>query len=105
MIDDESIQKDIEFFESFSQLRDKVSVKSSLHDKIISDIAKKLETEYDINQLDGIKVDINKNTWTLIRKSNTEDVIRISTESIDKQMLAKIQKEMIVNVKSCHEQI
>ena len=105
MIDDESIQKDIEFFESFSQLRDKVSVKSSLHDKIISDIAKKLEIKYDINQLDGIKVDINENTWTLIRKSNTEDIIRISTESNDKQMLTKIQKEMILNVKSCHEQI
>ena len=27
MIDDESIQKDIEFFESFSQIRDKISSK------------------------------------------------------------------------------
>ena len=35
MIDDESIQKDIEFFESFSQIRDKISVESTLHDKVI----------------------------------------------------------------------
>jgi len=105
MIDDKSIQKDIEFFESFSQIRNKISVESTLHDKIIAKIAKKIETKYKINQLDGIKVNINDNTWSLIRKSNTEDIIRISTESNDKQLLENIQKEMVDNVKSCYEQI
>ena len=56
MIDDESIQKDIEFFESFSQIRDKVSIESSLHDKIIERLVKKIEGKYKINQLDGIKI-------------------------------------------------
>ena len=51
------------------------------------------------------KLSINENTWSLIRKSNTEDIIRISTESNDKQLLKKIQKEMIANVKSCYEEI
>jgi len=105
MIDEESIQKDIEFFESFSQIRDKVSIESDLHDKVITEIAKKLETKYEINQLDGIKIGIEDNTWSLIRKSNTEDIIRISTESNDKELLMKIQKEMIKMVENCYEKI
>ena len=105
MIDDESIQKDIEFFESFSQIRDKVSIESSLHDKIITEIVKKIEGKYEINQLDGIKISINDNTWSLIRKSNTEDIIRISTESNDGELLVKIQKEMIKMVENCYEEI
>ena len=105
MIDDESIQKDIEFFESFSQIRDKVSIESSLHDKIITEIAKKIEEKYEINQLDGIKIIIDDNTWSLIRKSNTEDIIRISTESNDRELLVKIQKEMIKMVENCYEEI
>jgi len=105
MIDDESIQKNIEFFESFSQIRDKVSIESNLHDEIITEIAKKLETKYEINQLDGIKISIDENTWSLIRKSNTEDIIRISTESNDKELLTKIQEEMIKMVKNCYEKI
>ena len=105
MIDDESIQKDIEFFESFSQIRDKVSVESILHERVIAELTKKLKEKYEINQLDGIKISINENTWSLIRRSNTEDIIRVSTESNDKQMLEDIQKEMTVNVKSCYEEI
>ena len=105
LIDDESIQKDIEFFESFSQIRDKVSIESSLHDKIITEIVKKIEGKYEINQLDGIKISIDDNTWSLIRKSNTEDIIRISTESNDRELLVKIQKEMIKMVENCYEKI
>jgi phosphomannomutase len=105
MIDDEFIQEDVEFFESFSQIRNKVPVESSLHDKVITNMAKELETNYKIDQLDGIKININDNTWSLIRKSNTEDIIRVSTESNDKQLLEKIQNEMIKKVECCYEEI
>ena len=60
---------------------------------------------YKIDQLDGIRISINDNTWSLIRKSNTEDIIRISTESNEIQLLQKIQKEMIKNVEECYEEI
>ena len=50
-------------------------------------------------------MEINKNTRSLIRKSNTEDIIRVSTESNDRQMLEQIQEEMIETVKNCYEQI
>ena len=105
MNDDESIQKDIEFFESFSQIRNKISVESTLHDKIIEKIANKIGAVHEINQLDGIRISINENTWSLIRKSNTEDIIRISTESNDRQLLQKIQNEMLKNVEECYEEI
>ena len=55
--------------------------------------------------MDGVKVEINENTWSLIRKSNTEDIIRISTESNDRELLVKIQKEMIKMVENCYEEI
>ncbi|MDC0202665.1 phosphomannomutase [Candidatus Nitrosopelagicus sp.] len=105
MIDDGSIQKDIEFFESFSQTRNKIPIESILHDKVIAEIAKKLKMKYEIDQLDGIKININDNTWSLIRKSNTEDIIRISTESNDKRLLEKIQTEMIKKVECCYDEI
>ena len=105
MINEKSIQKDIEYFESFSQIRDKISIESMLHDSIITEMVLRLQDKYEINRLDGIKVSINENTWSLIRKSNTEDIIRVSTESDDKQLLEKIQKEMVNNVKSCYEEI
>ena len=105
MIDDESIQKDIEFFESYSQIRNKVSIESNLHDKIIIGMIKKVETKYEVDKLDGIRIKINENTWSLIRKSNTEDIIRISTESNDKQLLVKIQSEMIKKVECCYDEI
>ena len=33
-----SIQENIEFFESFSQIRNKIPVESTLHDKVIAKI-------------------------------------------------------------------
>ena len=45
--------------------------------------------------LDGIKAIIDENTWVLIRKSNTEDIIRISAES-DNEEKCKI---IINNIK------
>ena len=72
----------------------------------VSDFAAKgIEKKYKINQLDGIKISIDDNTWSLIRKSNTEDIIRISTESNDRELLVKIQKEMIKMVENCYEEI
>ena len=64
-----------------------------------------IRDRYEINQLDGIKISIDDNTWSLIRKSNTEDIIRISTESNDRELLVKIQKEMIKMVENCYEEI
>tara|TARA_B100000686_G_C16679237_1_gene910973 strand:- start:1048 stop:1410 length:363 start_codon:yes stop_codon:yes gene_type:complete len=105
MLDDESIQKDIEYFESFLQIRDKISVKADFHDKVMEEVFNILKEKYEINQLDGIKINIDENTWILIRKSNTEDIIRVSSESNNKDMLESTQKEILHIVKNCYEKI
>ena len=105
MLDDESMKKDIQFFESYSQMRDKIPIESNMHDKVIECLAKKLGGEYEINELDGIKINIDKNTWSLIRKSNTEDIIRVSSESNNKQILEDVQNKMLGSVKICYEEI
>ena len=105
MLDDESIQKDIEYFESFLQIRDKISVESDLHDKVMEEVSNTLKGKYEINQLDGIKINMDENTWTLIRKSNTEDIIRVSSESNNKDMVESTQKEILQIVKNCYEKI
>ena len=48
---------------------------------------------------------MDENTWTLIRKSNTEDIIRVSSESNNKDMVERIQKEILQIVKNCYEKI
>jgi len=105
MLDDESMKKDIQFFESYSQMRDKIPIESNMHDKVIECLEKKLGGEYEINELDGIKINIDKNTWSLIRKSNTEDIIRVSSESNNKQILEDVQNKMLGSVKICYEEI
>ena len=45
--------------------------------------------------LDGIKTIIDEDTWILIRKSNTEDIIRISGESNDEEKCKIIISNMI----------
>ena len=40
--------------------------------------------------LDGIKGIIDEDSWVLIRKSNTEDIIRVSAESNDKENVRKL---------------
>ena len=68
--------------ESYFQIREKMEVDSSYHDKIIEDLKNNLTKKYSkTNTEDGIKTIIDEDTWILIRKSNTEDIIRISAES------------------------
>ncbi|MFM7795938.1 MAG: phosphomannomutase, partial [Candidatus Nitrosotenuis sp.] len=69
-------------------------------------LKKKLEEKYGrtIN-IDGIKIIIDENTWALVRKSNTEDILRISVESNNLQKAQQIQKEITVLTKQSYEQI
>ncbi len=103
MINDKTILKDIKFFENFFQIRDKISIESNMHEKILGDVSKILQEKYEISKLDGIKIKIDDDSWSLIRKSNTEDIIRISSESNNDDMAKKIQNEMLQIVESCYE--
>ena len=93
MLENSKFSEILNYMESYFQIRKKVEVDSKYHDKIIENIKKEFTKKYsEIDARDGIKVIIDENTWILIRKSNTEDIIRISGESNDKEKC-----EMIIN--------
>jgi phosphomannomutase len=55
--------------------------------------------------MDGIKGTIDENSWVLIRKSNTEDIIRVSAESNNEDKCKKIVKETIELVKQSYDKV
>ena len=63
------------------------------------------EQNSEVNILDGIKATIDEDSWVLVRKSNTEDIIRISSESNNQDKCKTILNETKELVKQCYEQI
>ncbi|MBM3904110.1 MAG: phosphomannomutase [Thaumarchaeota archaeon] len=99
------IDEVIEFVSSYYQLRTKIDVEAHLHDKTLSILEKKLRQKFGKTiTIDGIKVTIDDDTWALVRKSNTEDIIRISVESNDFDKAQQIQKEITALTKQSHDQ-
>jgi len=94
------------FMENYTQIRDKTSVDSTLHDRVIELVTDKLGQKYsEVIALDGIKGIVDEDSWVLIRKSNTEDIIRVSAESNDEQKCKSIVKESTELVKQCYEKV
>jgi phosphomannomutase len=96
----------LNFMESYFQIRDKVEIDSQFHDKVIDKVHSTFSNEYsEVNTLDGIKGIIDEDSWVLIRKSNTEDIIRVSAESNDEERCKKILKDTTELVKQSYEKI
>ena len=55
--------------------------------------------------LDGVKGIIDEDTWILVRRSNTEDVIRISVESDNLEKANKTLLEAKKMVNQSYEEI
>ena len=96
----------LEFMESYHQLREKIQVDSDVHDKVVEDVKSKMAKEYsEINSLDGVKGIIDEDSWVLIRKSNTEDIIRVSAESNNLEKCKKIVYDTLQLVKQSYDNI
>ena len=67
-------------------------------DGILSGMAKKYKNE-DITTIDGVKIDFEKE-WVHLRKSNTEPIIRIYTESDSQQAADNLAVRMIGEIKN-----
>ena len=91
---EENIDGHIELFEQYKQVREKISFPVKFHDKIIDRLTKKIEGRYELDLLDGLKLKIDEDSWVLIRKSNTENSIRISIESNAESKIKSIQKDI-----------
>ena len=65
-------------------------------DKILVEMSNKYK-EFEVDTLDGVKIYFNQE-WVHLRKSNTEPIIRIYSESANeekaKQLAAKIIEEI-----------
>ena len=96
----------LNFMENYFQIREKTSVDSVYHDKVIEKVAENFGANYsEVITLDGVKGIIDEDSWVLIRKSNTEDIIRISGESNNLEKCRKIVKDSIKIVNQCYEEI
>jgi phosphomannomutase len=96
----------LNYMESYHQIREKIEVDSNFHDKVMEEVNSKFSKEYsEISTLDGIKGIIDDDSWVLIRKSNTEDLIRISVESNDEEKCKKIIKDTLELVKQSYDQV
>jgi len=96
----------LNYMGNYFQIRDKINVDSNFHDKLIDEMDSKFSKEYsETSTLDGIKGIIDEDSWVLIRKSNTEDTIRVSAESNDKEKCKKIVENTLESVKQSYDKI
>ena len=106
MLDSSNFDEILSYMESYSQIRDKTSVDSTLHDKVIENLQSKFEKEFsETSTLDGLKGIIDDDSWILIRKSNTEDIIRVSGESKSLDRTKKIVEDGIKLVNESYEEV
>ena len=95
----------MKFMEQYIQLRSKVEVESKFYKKTLQILLDKMKKQYsEIITLDGIKSIIDEDSWVLVRQSNTEHIIRISTESDDLKKAKDIQKQVTKLVNQSYEQ-
>jgi phosphomannomutase len=105
MMDKKIVDEIIAFVSGYSQLRTKIDVPSKIHDRALAKFQKKAARQFsDIGTIDGVKITVDDDTWGLVRKSNTEDIIRISVESNDVRKAKNIQKELVVMLKESYGQ-
>jgi phosphomannomutase len=96
----------LNYMESYSQIRDKTPIDAAFHDKVIEEVKSKFSKDYsETITLDGIKGIIDDDSWVLIRKSNTEDIIRVSAESNNEEKCKKIVKDTLELVTQCYDKV
>ena len=96
----------LELMEKYHQIREKISIESKLHDKTLETLQEKMSKQFGkIITMDGIKVIIDDESWVLVRKSNTEDIIRISAESDNAEKVKTIVQQTRDLVKQSYDQV
>jgi len=96
----------LNFMEKYHIIRDKVEYDSEHHDDILKVLHGKMKEKFgSVETLDGIKAIVDENSWALVRKSNTENSIRVSAESNRLEKVRNIHQEIKDLVKESYEQI
>ncbi len=106
MLQSNQLDSVLDFMKGYHQLRGKVPIDSSVHDAVIEELAGQMRHEFsEVSVIDGVRGMIDEDSWILVRKSNTEDVIRVSAESNNLEKARKIMDDSIKLVIRCHDKI
>ena len=96
----------INFMEKYHIIRNKVEYDSKHHDGILKALYDKMKKKFgNVETIDGLKAIIDDDSWALVRKSNTENVIRVSAESNSLEKVRNIDQEIKDLIKESYEQI
>jgi phosphomannomutase len=96
----------LNFMEKYHIIRDKVEYNSEHHDNILKILNDKMKEKFnDVETLDGLKAIVDGDSWVLVRKSNTENAIRVSAESNSLEKVRNIHQEIKDLIKESYEQI
>ena len=96
----------LNFMEKYHIIRDKVGYDSEHHDNILKALHDEMKEKFGtVETLDGLKTIIDEDSWALVRKSNTENVIRVSAESNSLEKVRNIHQEIKDLIKESYEQI
>ena len=96
----------LNFMEKYHIIRDKVEYDSEHHDGILKALHDKMKEKFGaVETLDGLKAIVDEDSWVLVRKSNTENVIRVSAESNSLEKVRNIHQEIKDLIKESYEQI
>jgi phosphomannomutase len=95
----------LKFMEGYVQLRTKVDVDVAFHEKTLQILSDKMKSQYSqLITIDGVKSIIDENSWVLVRQSNTEHIVRISTESTSLEKARSIQKQVSELINQSYDQ-
>jgi phosphomannomutase len=96
----------LNFMEKYYIKRDKVEYDSEHHDKILKALHDKMKERFsNVDTLDGLKATVDDDSWVLVRRSNTENAIRVSAESNSLEKVRNIDQEIKDLIKESYEQI
>ena len=96
----------LDFMKKYHIIRDKIEYDSEHHDDILKVLHDKMKEKFgSVETLDGLKAIIDEDSWALVRKSNTENVIRVSAESNSLEKVRSIYQEIKDLIKESYEQI
>jgi len=84
-------------FKNYYMSKQKIQLTPELDvDAILSEMAKKYSSE-DVNTIDGVKINFTEE-WVHLRKSNTEPIIRVYTESVSSEKANALAQRFITEI-------
>jgi phosphomannomutase len=84
-------------YPSYFMSKNKIQLTPQINvDEILETMASKYKDE-DVNMIDGVKIDF-ENEWVHLRKSNTEPIIRIYTESTSQESADTLAERFITEI-------